>query len=359
MYSNTDFSLSSLYDNFVPDYDIDCINSFKSKLFILPYGNSEICYSIYKDIKYQFGSDIIIFFPTNNYIKNTLITFNLADLAIINENITIDFNLLTEIQSKYTTTKAELSFEYSEMLSGFLEYLKKENFHGKILPLFYNNLKSETVTDLLKNYYGIKTIIFFSLLSRGLSQSEAEITDKLTAYNIEESKITDINYQKFSAYKILPTLLSFIKDNKYSLIRTHFVQTNKNFGTSKLSYNYAAWLLYENTKIDFIEKYYSNTIIEYANFLLRRELHLICGETFKLPEVFDEKFYICFSLEMNGQIRGVSKTKKIYEPLSKSIERNIFGAAFSDDRFPPLQQKDLSCLKINYTLFSEQYNDKE
>ena len=66
MYSNTDFSLSSLYDNFVPDYDIDCINSFKSKLFILPYGNSEICYSIYKDIKYQFGSDIIIFFPTNN-----------------------------------------------------------------------------------------------------------------------------------------------------------------------------------------------------------------------------------------------------------------------------------------------------
>lgn len=95
---------------------------------------------------------------------------------------------------------------------------------------------------------------------------------------------------------------------------------------------------------------FKQQISEYVRFNLRKILHLDCGEILDMAEIFKQNFYVFISLENDGFVRGVSGNLKQEEPLQRALLKETFGAAISDDRFPPLKPDELNSTKIFVTL---------
>ena len=102
--------------------------------------------------------------------------------------------------------------------------------------------------------------------------------------------------------------------------------------------------------LDFVKKHYSELIIEFVKFQLRKILHRSCADMLDLPEVFNKNFYVFVSLNSGNYVRGVDGTFNNPEPLDKALIRYSFGAAVSDDRFAPVRIGELNRLKIFVTL---------
>lgn len=102
--------------------------------------------------------------------------------------------------------------------------------------------------------------------------------------------------------------------------------------------------------LDFVKEHYSEKIIEFVKFHLRKTLHRGCGELVELPEIFNKHFYVYVSLNSGNYVRGVDGTFDNPEPLAKALTRYSFGAAVSDDRFAPVRIGELNHLKIFVTL---------
>lgn len=100
----------------------------------------------------------------------------------------------------------------------------------------------------------------------------------------------------------------------------------------------------------FMDNSFKQQISEYVRFNLRKILHIDCGEILDVSEIFKQKFYVFVSLETDGFVRGVSGNINKEEQLHLALLKETFGAAISDDRFPPLKPDELNSTKIFVTL---------
>ncbi len=69
------------------------------------------------------------------------------------------------------------------------------------------------------NFSDDTAFVFLSNLSRGFSYNDACRIDSFTAANIEDNRIKDVSFEEFSAFEVLPALLRYAADKKYSFIR--------------------------------------------------------------------------------------------------------------------------------------------
>ncbi len=58
------------------------------------------------------------------------------------------------------------------------------------------------------------------------------------------------------------------------------------------------------------------------------------------------------TLRKNGELRGCVGSLRAYRPLLDDIRSNVRAAAFSDDRFPPVQPEELPDLSVEVSLLS-------
>jgi len=58
------------------------------------------------------------------------------------------------------------------------------------------------------------------------------------------------------------------------------------------------------------------------------------------------------TLHKQGKLRGCIGTLEAHRPLAVDIAENSFAAAFSDPRFPPLQQQELDQISIHLSILS-------
>ena len=58
------------------------------------------------------------------------------------------------------------------------------------------------------------------------------------------------------------------------------------------------------------------------------------------------------TLEKQGQLRGCIGMLEAFRPLAEDIAENSYAAAFSDHRFPPLNESELDDLSIHLSILS-------
>ncbi len=219
------------------------------------------------------------------------------------------------------------------------------------------HLIDREIVEFDGNFYPDTAYIFFTDLSRGFNYNDACKLDSYTASNIEDNRIIDFSFEQFSAFEILPSLLSYASKNGYSFIRLGVANSAEFSTNADSTVGYGAWALYEGTKCEYIKQYYSDEISRFVRFNLRNSLHVACSECFNFPEVFNQEFKVFVSIEKDGCVCGVSGSYKSPEPLFKALVKRTFGAAFSDNRFAPIKPEDFDNLKISVSLLCDDLMD--
>ncbi|MDH5613299.1 MAG: AmmeMemoRadiSam system protein A [Gammaproteobacteria bacterium] len=70
----------------------------------------------------------------------------------------------------------------------------------------------------------------------------------------------------------------------------------------------------------------------------------------KLDKALQTKRATFVTLNKHGQLRGCIGMLEPIRPLAEDVAYNAFAAAFSDPRFPPLQENELEQLKIHISI---------
>lgn len=230
------------------------------------------------------------------------------------------------------------------------------------ISLHLEFLKDREVTvshDFDGNFVDDTAYVFLTNLSRGFNYSDACGLDTYTAMNIEDNRITDVTFEQFSAFEILPSLLSYTSKKGYSFIRLGMANSAEFSTNSASTVGYGAWALYSGSKCEYIKLQYSDEISRFVRFNLRNNLHIACSECFNFPEVFNQEFKVFVTFEKGGYVCGVSGSYKTPEPLFKALVKRTFGAAFSDNRFAPVKPEDFDSLKITVSLLCDNLMNSE
>lgn len=328
----------------------------KSKLFILPYAPYSYCSEMLKSAYSLLDKTlhtIIVLIPTYNYCSDKLMTFTSDRLMQIDRSIKVDFELLKQFSENYSVYSEDFEFEFEEIFKTHLDFLLANSPDVKIVPLFYNDIVPDIVSEILTQNWGVCSFLILSNLSCGFGYNDACRLDNFTAKNIETNRIMDVSYESFSAFKILPEILKFSKSRNYSFVRLGLVNSGEFNNDLASTRGYGAWMLYEKNICEYLKKYYSRDILDFIKFNLQNELHVGCGACFNLPEVFNQEIKVFVSFERDGFVRGVSGSFRTPEPLFKALVKRTFGAAFSDIRFAPIKPDELENLKINVVLICD------
>lgn len=291
-----------------------------------------------------------------------MFTFSVSD-SFYRFNCTPDTSLIGDVS--FVTKMLILPYGDNEFCTKICEHayamldknLKKVAVYSPSNEDISLHFNDREIVEFDGNFYPDTAYIFFSDLSRGFNYNDACKMDSFTAASIEDNRSKDFSFEQFSAFEVLPSLLSYTSEKHYSFIRLG-IANSAEFSTNAAStVGYGAWALYEGTKCDYIKQYYSDEISRFVRFNLRNSLHLACSECFNFPEVFNQEFKVFVTLEKDGYVCGVSGSYKSPEPLFKALVKRTFGAAFSDNRFAPVKPEDFERLKISVSLLCDDLMD--
>ena len=115
---------------------------------------------------------------------------------------------------------------------------------------------------------------------------------------------------------------------------------------------YGSWFLYTDSRNDYIEKYYSDYIIDIAR---KSILASVNQEEFiprDIPSVLTEYGASFVTLKKNEQLRGCIGSVYPTKPLILDIIDNAKNAGFQDPRFEPLTVDELDKLQVSVSILS-------
>jgi uncharacterized protein len=95
-------------------------------------------------------------------------------------------------------------------------------------------------------------------------------------------------------------------------------------------------------------KHLAKDSIEYGLFNQRSLL----VDLSTMPEVLTEHRATFVTLEINNQLRGCIGMLEAQRPLAEDVAANSYAAAFSDPRFPPVEDHELAKLSIHISILS-------
>ena len=222
-----------------------------------------------------------------------------------------------------------------------------------IVPILVGRTTPDTVQNIIQKYYADENIGFVisSDLSHYLSDERAKQIDIKTAKMIETGDISGFMYEQACNAVGIAGLVQFANKNRFSLIRIDMENSGKTSGDFSRVVGYGSWFLYEGTKYEFIEKYYSKYILDLARTLLNMHFEKK-NITINYPQVFDELGACFVTLEKHSQLRGCIGSIVAHRPLINDIVEHTKNAAFNDPRFNPVLKDELNDLKISVSILT-------
>ena len=224
----------------------------KSHILIMPYGaycNNDM----FMDVSYKYLSEtpnrILFIVPTNNHCSSDLMGMAPYEFAQIEDFSNFDRDFYMHLRMKYEIQREPFIFERDEILYPHITYLRKAMPERKLLPLFYNNLPKGVMKSLIENLRGECCFVFFSYMSFGFSYDKAKELDEINAKELENNRADNFTYRDFSAFKILPDIAEFNRENNFQFRRIAIHNSFEYGGESPdNTIGFGAWYLDENVK---------------------------------------------------------------------------------------------------------------
>ena len=369
--------LNSMLDSFKEPLTSD----YKSKAVIVPHaGYIYSGHAAMAGFQYLEASENIFIIAPSHY--ETFNNIALPEYTFFETplgNIEVNNRLIAEIAEKFPCIVADEVFEKEHSIEvqlpflqnlfypqrqnavDFVKNLKKLGKKIRIVPVLTGNCDYRLISDLISAYWENSSFIISSDLSHYYTQEQCRQIDTYTATIIETGKIEFLENAQACGIVGVKGLVDFANNNDCSLIRAEMYNSGDISGEKEKVVGYGAWFLYDDTRNNYIEKYYSKYVLETARNSIIASINEEEYIPRKITSVLTEFGASFVNLKLNGELRGCIGSVYPTKPLILDIIDNAKNAAFQDPRFAPLTIDELDRLEVSVSILSsiERINFKD
>lgn len=285
-------------------------------------------------------------------------------------NIEVNNKLIAEIAEKFPSIVADEIFEnehsievqlpfiqnlfmpYKQNAVDFVKNLKKLGKKIRIIPILVGNCDYRLISDLISTYWENSSFIISSDLSHYYTQQQCRQIDTYTATVIETGRIEFLEQQQACGLIGIKGLVDFANNNECAMIRAEMYNSGDISSDKDKVVGYGSWFMYEDSRNDFIETYFSKYVLKAAKASIIAAINQEEFVPHKIPAVLTQFGASFVTLKLNGELRGCIGSVYPTKPLILDIIDNAKNAAFQDPRFEPLTIEELEGLEISVSILS-------
>ena len=285
-------------------------------------------------------------------------------------NIEVNNKLIAEIAEKFPSIVADEIFENEHSIEvqlpfiqnlfmphkqnavDFVKNLKKLGKKIRIIPILVGNCDYRLISDLISTYWENSSFIISSDLSHYYTQQQCRQIDTYTATVIETGRIEFLEQQQACGLIGIKGLVDFANNNECAMIRAEMYNSGDISSDKDKVVGYGSWFMYEDSRNDFIETYFSKYVLKAAKASIVAAINQEEFVPHKIPAVLTQFGASFVTLKLNGELRGCIGSVYPTKPLILDIIDNAKNAAFQDPRFEPLTIEELEGLEISVSILS-------
>ena len=285
-------------------------------------------------------------------------------------NIEVNNKLIAEIAEKFPSIVADEIFENEHSIEvqlpfiqnlfmphkqnavDFVKNLKKLGKKIRIIPILVGNCDYRLISDLISTYWENSSFIISSDLSHYYTQQQCRQIDTYTATVIETGRIEFLEQQQACGLIGIKGLVDFANNNECAMIRAEMYNSGDISSDKDKVVGYGSWFMYEDSRNDFIETYFSKYVLKAAKASIIAAINQEEFVPHKIPAVLTQFGASFVTLKLNGELRGCIGSVYPTKPLILDIIDNAKNAAFQDPRFEPLTVEELEGLEISVSILS-------
>ena len=285
-------------------------------------------------------------------------------------NIEVNNKLIAEIAEKFPSIVADEIFENEHSIEvqlpfiqnlfmphkqnavDFVKNLKKLGKKIRIIPILVGNCDYRLISDLISTYWENSSFIISSDLSHYYTQQQCRQIDTYTATVIETGRIEFLEQQQACGLIGIKGLVDFANNNECAMIRAEMYNSGDISSDKDKVVGYGSWFMYEDSRNDFIETYFSKYVLKAAKSSIIAAINQEEFVPHKIPAVLTQFGASFVTLKLNGELRGCIGSVYPTKPLILDIIDNAKNAAFQDPRFEPLTIEELEGLEISVSILS-------
>lgn len=285
-------------------------------------------------------------------------------------NIEVNNKLIAEIAEKFPSIVADEIFEnehsievqlpfiqnlfmpYKQNAVDFVKNLKKLGKKIRIVPVLVGNCDYRLISDLISTYWENSSFIISSDLSHYYTQQQCRQIDTYTATVIETGRIEFLEQQQACGLIGIKGLVDFANNNECAMIRAEMYNSGDISSDKDKVVGYGSWFMYEDSRNDFIETYFSKYVLKAAKSSIIAAINQEEFVPHKIPAVLTQFGASFVTLKLNRELRGCIGSVYPTKPLILDIIDNAKNAAFQDPRFEPLTIEELEGLEISVSILS-------
>ena len=285
-------------------------------------------------------------------------------------NIEVNNKLIAEIAEKFPSIVADEIFENEHSIEvqlpfiqnlfmphkqnavDFVKNLKKLGKKIRIIPILVGNCDYRLISDLISTYWENSSFIISSDLSHYYTQQQCRQIDTYTATVIETGRIEFLEQQQACGLIGIKGLVDFANNNECAMIRAEMYNSGDISSDKDKVVGYGSWFMYEDSRNDFIETYFSKYVLKVAKSSIIAAINQEEFIPHKIPAVLTQFGASFVTLKLNGELRGCIGSVYPTKPLILDIIDNAKNAAFQDPRFEPLTIEELEGLEISVSILS-------
>ena len=208
--------------------------------------------------------NLFIFAPSHRVAFNGLALSNYDKWKTPCGNISLNVDLCEELKEKYNAQYKDEAFEEEHSIEVLVPIIQSVFKGVNIIPVLIGQGTPDIIENIITDYYPDKKngFVISSDLSHFMSDKNAKELDIKTASMIETGNLSGMRYEQACGAIGIAGLVQFANKNKFTMIRIDM--TNSSYVTNDKSrvVGYGTWFLYEGSKYEFIEKYYSEKILD-------------------------------------------------------------------------------------------------
>lgn len=234
----------------------------------------------------------------------------------------------------------------------FVKEFKKIGHKIRIVPILTGNCDYRLISDLIAKYWEDSSFVISSDLSHYYTKNECRQVDTYTATIIETGKLEYFQRQQACGLTGIMGLIDYANNSESTMIRSMIYNSGDITKTDDSVVGYGSWFLYNCTRNNFIETYYSKYVSETASSAIKAAVN---GEEYVpelIPSVLTQYGASFITLKINGELRGCIGSIFPTKPLILDIIDNAINASFHDSRFDPITERELPYLEITVSILS-------
>ncbi len=269
--------------------------------------------------------------------------------------VAVDVAAVDRLKARPDAAAMDLAHAQEHCLEVQLPFLKEILGDVVIVPVLAGQVAPEAVADLLDSLWGgpETLIVVSSDLSHYLSYDDCVTLDTVTRHAIETLSPERIERPQACGRLPIAGLLLAAKARGMTVETLDLRNSGDTAGPRGQVVGYGSWAFFEDETPPPVTVTHGADLLALAEASIRHGLEHgaplpIDYET--VPADLVDLGASFVTLHRRGRLRGCIGSLRAMRPLAEDVAANAYAAAFSDQRFDPLEAEELADLEISVSV---------